>query len=142
MRSFGVALVFRLLLCGIASAQSQGYLFFAPGQFRAAGLSVFAIDFGGGGKFISRNGLGAGADLGMVGPREHFFYYDRTAARVSQPSPQNQRRHTPTLDCPPRNRIPIICGHAGPFYDRLSAEDFPEDRGQVEQGLLAVPGET
>lgn len=72
MKSFGAVLFLALLLCGVASAQSQGYLFFAPGQLRAGGHSAFAMDFGGGGKFVSRSGLGGGAELGIVGPKEHF----------------------------------------------------------------------
>src|SRR5215470_15343922 len=61
-----------LLLGGIASAQTQGYVFFAPGQIRGGGGSAFSMHFGGGGKFISGNGFGAGAELGIAGPKDHF----------------------------------------------------------------------
>jgi hypothetical protein len=59
-------------LGGIASAQSQGYIFFAPGQLRGGGGSAFAMHFGGGGKYISHSGFGAGAELGITGPKDHF----------------------------------------------------------------------
>src|SRR5215467_13723087 len=57
---------------GIASAQTQGYIFFAPGQIRGGGGSAFAMNFGGGGKFIANSGLGAGVELGIAGPKDHF----------------------------------------------------------------------
>lgn len=72
MKFLGTTLFIALLLCGIASAQPQGYFLFAPGQVRAAGHSAFAMDMGGGGRFISQSGLGAGAEVGVVGPKERF----------------------------------------------------------------------
>ncbi len=59
--------------CSLAWPQStQGYFFFAPGQFRAIGNSVFGMHFGGGGKYIARNGAGFGGELGIVGPKDGF----------------------------------------------------------------------
>jgi hypothetical protein len=72
MKSCITVLCIALLLCGVASAQSQGYFFFAPGQLRASGQSAFAMDIGGGGKFVSKSGLGAGAELGVVGPKDNY----------------------------------------------------------------------
>jgi len=61
-----------LFVGGIASAQTQGYIFYAPGEIRAEGHSAFMMHFGGGGKYIAKNGLGAGAELGILGPKAHF----------------------------------------------------------------------
>jgi hypothetical protein len=65
-----------MLICGSSFAawpqSGQGYLFYAPGQFRAAGESLFGMNFGGGGKYIARNGLGIGGELGILAPKENF----------------------------------------------------------------------
>jgi hypothetical protein len=62
-----------VLLCPLASGQSgNGYAFFAPGQLRAEGESVFGLHFGGGAKYISSSGAGFGAEIGIAGPKDGF----------------------------------------------------------------------
>ena len=63
-----------LWFCGMAAAQpsSNGYVFFAPGQIRAAGHGVTALHFGGGGEMVWGSGLGLGAELGIAGPKDGF----------------------------------------------------------------------
>jgi len=73
MKHLVLLLVFFLVFCGLAAAQSgQGYLFFAPGQVRGGGASLFTMHSGGGGKWVSGSGLGFGAEVGMAGPRRDF----------------------------------------------------------------------
>jgi hypothetical protein len=67
------AVILFLVLCPLAFGQSgDAYAFFAPGQVRALGHSAFAMHFGGGGRYIAKNGLGFGVDIGAAGPKDHF----------------------------------------------------------------------
>jgi hypothetical protein len=67
------AVILFLALCPLAFGQSgDGYAFFAPGQIRAAGDSMFMMHFGGGGRYITKSGVGFGAELGIAGPKDHF----------------------------------------------------------------------
>jgi len=68
-----IAVVALLVLCPLAFAQSgDGYVFFAPGQARGAGESLFAMHYGGGVRYIAKNGVGLGAEIGMAGPKDNF----------------------------------------------------------------------
>ena len=72
MKHFVFVIMF-LVLCPLAFGQSgDGYAFFAPGQLRAAGNSAFAMQFGGGGRYIAKSGVGFGAEFSAAGPKEHF----------------------------------------------------------------------
>ena len=54
-------------LAPIAAAQTGGFAFIAPGQTRAFGQGETTLHFGGGGKYITKSGLGFGAELGLIG---------------------------------------------------------------------------
>lgn len=70
---FAKMIMVMLLLSPLGFGQSgNGYVFFAPGQFRAEGASAFGIHFGGGGKYIARSGIGVGAEIGIAGPKDNF----------------------------------------------------------------------
>jgi hypothetical protein len=54
----------------MALAQTKsGYGYFGVGQFRCCEWSRTGVNFGGGAKFLAKNGLGVGADLGVIWPR-------------------------------------------------------------------------
>ncbi|MBZ5623834.1 MAG: hypothetical protein LAQ69_34795 [Acidobacteriia bacterium] len=68
-------------LCPWAFGQSaEIYGFFAPGQLRASsefgGASRFAMNMGGGGRYIHKSGLGAGFEIGAAGPKEGWADYN------------------------------------------------------------------
>ena len=71
----GVLLV--VALSSLALAQSaRGYYFFAPSQGRFPkdmGGNAFVYYGGGGGKYIAKNGIGIGSDVGVAGPRQGFW---------------------------------------------------------------------
>jgi hypothetical protein len=62
-----------LTICGIAAAQSSsGYVYFAPGGATVSGQTAMTFQMGAGGDFILGKGIGLGAEIGAVGPRQNF----------------------------------------------------------------------
>jgi hypothetical protein len=60
-----------LAFCAAALAQStNGYVFFAPGGLTSSGHTGMTIHAGGGADVILGKGLGLGAEIGALGPRE------------------------------------------------------------------------
>ncbi len=83
MTKYIIALAVILTLSPAAFCQSaQIYGFFAPGQIRVSGYSpfdqdsAFALQAGGGAKYIMKNGLGFGAETGIAGPKEGWSNYN------------------------------------------------------------------
>jgi hypothetical protein len=76
MKRILIALLFIACMSALASAQTTGYAFFAPGQLRGAGAVLTHFHFGGGAKHMYENRLGFGADAGIWGPKTGFgdFY--------------------------------------------------------------------
>jgi hypothetical protein len=67
----------RLLLAGIAlgtlyAQPSNGYIFFAPGGVSCCGHTSMTLQFGAGGEAVLGAGVGIGAELSALGPREFF----------------------------------------------------------------------
>jgi len=69
-------LLFAILFCGLASAQTSAYGFWGPGKMLGGGNSAFDIDFGGGAKYVDKSGFGVGAELSAAGPQNNFSNAD------------------------------------------------------------------
>ncbi len=76
MRCVIVATLLIICLPSLALAQGGGYVFFAPGQVRAFGQGSTTLHFGGGATYFAKNGLGFGAEVGIVGPKTNFGDFD------------------------------------------------------------------
>ncbi len=65
-----------LLLAGLAGAvraqSSNGYVFFAPGGVTCCGHTAMTLHFGAGGEAVLGAGIGLGAEIGALGPRQDF----------------------------------------------------------------------
>ena len=73
MRRILVIFLLAVVLSAAAQAQhSHGYLFVAPGGISASGHTAMTIHLGAGGEGILGKGIGIGAELGALGPRESF----------------------------------------------------------------------
>lgn len=60
-------------ICGTAwCQQSNGYVFFAPGGVTAGSYTSMTLHAGGGGEGVLGKGLGVGAEIGALGPRQDF----------------------------------------------------------------------
>jgi hypothetical protein len=68
MKHVVAVLLFAVVLCGLASAQTSGYAFVAP----TLGDGGNGIGLGGGAKYMLKDGLGAGADYTFVGSTTDF----------------------------------------------------------------------
>ncbi len=70
----GMAGFFFLLVFGwVLHAQpSNLYLFAAPGGVTCGGYTSMTLQFGAGGEYVIGKGVGAGVELGVLGPRESF----------------------------------------------------------------------
>ena len=69
------ALVLTATASSVAPAQAQsvyGYVFGAPGAVTCCGQSEGTLHAGGGGEFITSTGIGVGAEIGFLGPRDAF----------------------------------------------------------------------
>jgi len=51
---------------------SNGYLFFAPGGVTCCGHTAMTLHFGAGGEKVLAKGIGVGAEIGALGPRQYF----------------------------------------------------------------------
>jgi hypothetical protein len=59
--------------CAAALAQSSnGYVFFAPGGVTSGGATEMTLHLGAGGEGILGKGVGVGAEIGALGPRQEF----------------------------------------------------------------------
>lgn len=68
----GIALCF-ITFCAAAAAQtSSGYVYFAPGGSTTSGHTLMTIQVGVGGDLVLGKGIGVGAEIGAMAPREHF----------------------------------------------------------------------
>ena len=68
-----VTVTLLMALCAAASAQnSNGYVFFAPGGVTSEGHTSMTLHMGAGGEGIIGKGIGVGAEIGALGPREQF----------------------------------------------------------------------
>ena len=83
MTKYLLITVVTLSFCQLACGQSaEIYGFFAPGQVRASSNadlgfgSEFAINAGGGAKYITHSGFGAGIESGIAGPTNDWKYYN------------------------------------------------------------------
>jgi hypothetical protein len=69
------ALALAATASSVAPAQAQsayGYVFGAPGAISCCGESEGTFHVGGGGEFITPTGIGVGAEVGFLGPRDAF----------------------------------------------------------------------
>ncbi len=64
------------LLVGLGAAamgqQSNGYVFFAPGGVTSGSQTSMTLHVGGGGEGILGKGVGVGAEIGAIAPKEAF----------------------------------------------------------------------
>ena len=51
---------------------SHGYIFFAPGGITCCHNTSMTLQFGGGGEYVIKKGVGVGAELSVVGARQSF----------------------------------------------------------------------
>ena len=73
MRNLICTLVLMGMFSATATAQrSNGYLFFAPGGITCCSNTAMTLHFGLGGEVAVGKGVGVGAELGALGPRQHF----------------------------------------------------------------------
>jgi Outer membrane protein beta-barrel domain len=56
----------------VAQSGGYGYVFAAPGQLRCCGASQGTWHLGGGGEMVTPSGVGVGAEMGFLGPRDTF----------------------------------------------------------------------
>lgn len=65
-----------MLLLAVSTAaraqRSHGYLFLAPGGQSSGGQTAMTLHLGAGGEAVLFKGIGVGAELGALGPREDF----------------------------------------------------------------------
>jgi hypothetical protein len=57
-----------ILLAAVASAQSHGYVFAAPGGTSTSGHTEATLQIGAGGEAVFGKGIGLGAEIGYVAP--------------------------------------------------------------------------
>ena len=72
-----------MMICLSAMAFGQSLQvvgFVAPGRFSTAGKGEFGFQFGGGVKYITSTGLGAGAEIALSAPKEGFSSYQAATA--------------------------------------------------------------
>jgi hypothetical protein len=72
MKRIAIALLLLICMSALASAQTEGYAYFAPGQLRGNGVTAAFFHFGGGAKYFTEKRVGLGADLGLWGPKSGF----------------------------------------------------------------------
>lgn len=73
MRYFVQVLILIAAVSGAVWAQpSNGYVFFAPGGATCCGHTDMTLHFGVGGEAVLGKGVGVGAEIGAVGPRQYF----------------------------------------------------------------------
>src|SRR5512146_1795498 len=72
MKRIAIALLLIACMSALASAQTSGYGYFAPGQFRLSGANAAFLHFGGGAKHFTEKRVGIGGDLGIWGPKTGF----------------------------------------------------------------------
>ena len=56
----------------VRAQRSNGYGFFAPGGVTCCGFTAMTLHFGFGGEVMIGKGVGAGAEIGALGTRDHF----------------------------------------------------------------------
>jgi len=66
----GIMLVLTILVVPAKAQSSHGYAFFAPGAASGSCCSNMTLHFGGGAEGIIGKGIGVGAELGFLAPRE------------------------------------------------------------------------
>lgn len=68
--TLGIMLALTMSVAPAAAQHSNGYVFFAPGAASCGGCSNMTLHFGAGGEGIIGKGVGIGAELGYLAPRE------------------------------------------------------------------------
>ena len=71
-RIFVLSLLTVILSAAAQAQHSHGYLFVAPGGISASGHTAMTVHLGAGGEGVLGKGIGIGAELGALGPRESF----------------------------------------------------------------------
>jgi hypothetical protein len=68
----GITLALTMSVAPAAAQRSNGYVFFAPGAASCGGCNNMTLHLGGGAEGILGKGVGLGAELGFLAPRESF----------------------------------------------------------------------
>ncbi len=66
----GIPLALAVVALPATAQSSHGYAFFAPGAVSCSGCSGMTLHFGGGAEGVIGKGIGVGAELGFLAPRE------------------------------------------------------------------------
>jgi len=66
-----ITLVLTILVAPATAQSSHGYAFFAPGASSCSGCNNMMLHFGGGAEGIIGKGIGVGAELGFLAPRQN-----------------------------------------------------------------------
>src|SRR5215510_8765799 len=73
MRNWIRAILVAVALVAVVHAQpSNGYVFLAPGGVSCCGHTSMTLQLGGGGEAVLGHGVGIGAELSALGPRQSF----------------------------------------------------------------------
>jgi hypothetical protein len=67
-----IAVLLMMMSVAAAAQRTNGYVFFAPGGATCCGHTSMSLHFGAGVEARIWKGLGANAEIGALGPKEHF----------------------------------------------------------------------
>jgi hypothetical protein len=64
--------LFVAMACSLAAQPSHGYVFFTPGGASCCGHTSMTMQFGAGGEYVIKKGIGIGAEIGALGFTRQF----------------------------------------------------------------------